>query len=915
LEQKTLLRILLFVLAVCAVVLVFSSVRFVGEDQVWLTGTGAGERELGPGLHLVRPFAEARRYDLTPSYVFSGDRRLVVALPRARRASLECTVEARLVRGAVRSLDRQYQGEVAERLLRPLVAREAARLLAADPTGAALGGASVTVADGLDRATRGLGLEIAAVSFGDVTVESGLPEDLKRVDGLKVFILGLDGFDWKIADQVAQTRDLANIDRLRREGCWGNLRSIEPMISPLVWTTIATGVTPDVHGISDFLARDAATGEDIPATSSMRSAPALWNYASLVGLTSGFVGWLATYPAEEVEGFMVSDRVAYHMFDPAWFRGRAEGSLEGLTYPAGLIDEIGPLLVRPEDVTGEVGGYIKGPVGRLGGKFDPDDPVSNLRLIISGYRTYESVTRNLYPRVRPDIGGVYFEFTDSACHLFMRYMKPAMPGVTPAEEVRYGEGVAAAYAEADRILGEILALLDERTVLLVISDHGFKSGDMRPASDSRIGHGQAIPWHRMDGVVALLGPGVKRGERLAGAGVLDIAPTVLHVLGLPVDERMPGRVLEEAFDPTWVASHPVRRTGGYDLALVGSEASPAASEADQALKDKLTSLGYVAGGNTALVNMANFYQKNGRYAEAIDVWRKLLEADPLDLGARVGLSNAYFEVGREDSASVEVARVLEADPRNMEALRSLATFHVRKGAGGEALKVAERALAVDPKDGHSHFNRGLALELLGRADEAAGEYKEAVRFAPDLAEAYANLAQIYLATGKGAEALAAARKAVDLASGQSEMHYVLGQVLDLGGSRAEALEEFSAAMKIDPRFAGAYIGAANVLLAEGRPDSAMAVCDRGLGAATGYRQYLHNIKGLALASRRDLKGAALEFREALEADPSFVPARVKLAGVLLEQGQTAEARKQLQAVLAADPSNQEARSMLERAGR
>ncbi|MFZ1947023.1 MAG: tetratricopeptide repeat protein [bacterium] len=907
-------RILLFAMSVCAVVLVFSSVRFVGEDQVWLTGAGADEREMGPGLHLVKPFAEARRYDLTSTYVFAGDRRLVTVLPRARRASLDCVVEARLERSAVRLLDRQYKGEVAERLLRPLVVREVARLLAIDPAGAALEGASGDIVDGLNRATGEFGLEIEGISFGEVTVESGLPDDLKRSDGLKVFILGLDGFDWKVVDLVARTRDLANIDRLRREGCWGNLRSVEPMISPLVWTTIATGVTPDLHGISDFLARDATTGEDIPVTSSMRSAPALWNYASLMGLTSGFVGWLATYPAEEVEGFMVSDRVAYHMFDPAWFKGRTEGSAEGLTYPADLIAEIAPLLVRPEDVTGEVGVYISGQVGRLGDKFDPDDPVSNLRLSISGYRTYENVTRSIYPRVRPDLGGVYFEFTDSACHLFMRYMKPGMPGVTPQEEARYGEGVAAAYAEADRILGEVMALLDDRTVLVIVSDHGFKSGDMRPAGDSRIGHGQAIAWHRMDGVVAFWGQGVKRGQSLAGAGVLDIAPTVLHVLGLPVDQRMPGRVLEEAFDPAWVASHPVRRSGGYDMALPGSGAVPVASEADQALKDKLASLGYVAGGNTALVNMANFYQKNGRYAEAIDVWRKLLEADPNDLGARVGLSNAYFEVGKEDSARVEVSRVLEADPRNMEALRSLATFHVRKGAGREALEVADRALAVDPEDGHSHFNRGLSLELLGRAEEAAVEYREALRSAPDLAEAYANLAQIHLAAGFGDEALAAARKAVDLASGEPEMHYVLGQALDLGGNRGEALEEFFAAMRLDPRFAGAYIGAANVLLAEGKPDSAMALCDRGLAAATGYRQYLHNIKGLALVARRDLGGAAGEFRRALEADPGFLPARVRLAAVLLEQGQTAEARKQLQAVLAADPSNQEARSMLQRAG-
>jgi tetratricopeptide (TPR) repeat protein len=110
---------------------------------------------------------------------------------------------------------------------------------------------------------------------------------------------------------------------------------------------------------------------------------------------------------------------------------------------------------------------------------------------------------------------------------------------------------------------------------------------------------------------------------------------------------MPGKVLAEAFQDDWFKAHPVRRTTAYDSLLPSGGAVAGASPADQALRDKLVSLGYVAGGNTALVNMANFYQKNGRYPEAVEVWRKLLEADPRDLGAKVGISNAYFEMGRQ----------------------------------------------------------------------------------------------------------------------------------------------------------------------------------------------------------------------------------------------------------------------------
>lgn len=905
-------------LVAAAVVLAAASVKITGEDQILLVGDGPGMRDAGSGVRLVRPFTPARKYDLAPDYRFSGEDRLAIPLKAGKSARLECTVRGRIDRGKALALFRQYGEELGRKLLQPLLVRE----LAGDARSAA--GAGRAGLDGLDAAgvagrinavTRPLGFEVVSLEAGRLAVESGLPDGLERADGFKVFILGLDGVDWKIVDLVAPAHSLPNFERLKSEGAWGNLRSQEPLVSPLIWTTMATGVSPDVHGITDFLVTDPGTGVDIPVTSTMRKVPALWNIATLFGLRSAFVGWFATYPAEEIEGVVVSDRTAYHMFDPSWLEGGRAEAPAALTYPAELLAEIQPLLVEPADVTADLGRYIHGPVGEPGARTDPDDPVSSLRLVLSGMRSYQGITLSLYPRVQPDLAGVYFEFTDSACHLFMRYMEPAQPGVTPAEAARYGDGVAAAYLDADRILGRVLDMLDDRTVLVVISDHGFKSGDIRPMSDSRIGHGQAVSWHRMDGVIALRGPAVKPGHRIVDAGVLDVAPTVLHLLGLPVGEEMPGKVLAEALDDRWAQAHPVRRTTFYQSLAPGGAAAAAATAGDQALRDKLAALGYVAGGNTALVNMANFYQKNGRYAEAIEVWKQLLEADPDDLGARVGMSNAYFETGQHDLALGGLSQVLAADPRNGEALKSQASLLVRLGRGQEALASADRALGADPQDGMSHLNRGLALELLGRPQEATAAYKEAARLAPDLAEAHANLAQMYLAGGLAAEGLSAARTAVDLAPNKPEMQYVLGQALEASGKPDEALGHFRASLRIDPAFSGAYLGAANVMLTQGKPDSAVAICARGLASTTQYLQYLHHLKGLAHLALDDFASAGAEFRSALEADRGFLPARLKLAAVYLEQGKRGDARRELEAVLAADPSNREARALLERASR
>jgi tetratricopeptide (TPR) repeat protein/predicted AlkP superfamily phosphohydrolase/phosphomutase len=911
------IRTIFVLLLVAAAALAITSIKHVGEDEVWLVGRDSESRELGSGFKILRPFASVRKYHLESTYRLAGPDRLEVPLPKGRRAGLDCAIEVRLDRGAVKSLDRQYGGEMLEKLVRPLAVREVSRELSqfADIDRVVLDSVSSGLEVGLNRALKPAGVTVTSVTLSNLIIQSSLPAGLTRVDGLKVFILGLDAFDWKIVDLVSRTRKLDNIDRVRREGTWGDLRSMEPLVSPLIWTTMATGFTPDVHGITDFLVTDPKTGDEIPVTSTMRRVPALWNIATLYGLRSGVVGWLATYPAEEIDGFVVSDRAAYHMFDPSWLEGDTAGPREGLTYPPGLLAEIQPLLVEPAQVTGDIAAYVHGPIGKVKESFDPDDPVSNLRLMIAGFRTYENIVNRLYPQLRPDLMAVYFEFTDSACHLFMPYMPPAMPGLSAADQKRYGDGVAVAYAEADRLLGEVLGMIDDETILLIISDHGFKSGDIRPMTDSRIGHGQAVAWHRINGAVALYGPHVKPGHRIVDASVIDVAPTALYMLGLPVDEDTNGKVLLDAFDDDWVASHPVRRTETYRSLFPERDIAVGASSADQALRDKLVSLGYVAGGNASLVNMANFYQRNGRYAEAIEIWKQLIQADPGDLGARIGMSNAYLEMGRPDSAVAGLADVLRIDPRNAGALSSRATIYVRRGMGQEALRAAEDALKVDPNNADFHLDRALSLDLLGRTQDAIAEYKQAVRLAPDMAEAYANLAQAYLVTGQTADALVEANKALDLGANKPEVHYTLGQALDANGRREEALSHFMTSLKLDTSFVGAYIGAANVLLAQGKRDSAIAVCDRGLATASQYKQYLHSTKGMALLALGDSKAATSEFQQALEADSKFLPARLNLARVYLDQGNTGQARKELERVLAVDPSNGEALAMLQRIGR
>src|SRR5207249_5014379 len=75
----------------------------------------------------------------------------------------------------------------------------------------------------------------------------------RRVEtGSRVVLVGIDGADWDVIDGLVARGRVPNLARLKREGAWARLRSSVPMLSPLLWTTVATGKTPDRHGINDF---------------------------------------------------------------------------------------------------------------------------------------------------------------------------------------------------------------------------------------------------------------------------------------------------------------------------------------------------------------------------------------------------------------------------------------------------------------------------------------------------------------------------------------------------------------------------------------------------------------------------------------------------------------------------------------
>jgi predicted AlkP superfamily phosphohydrolase/phosphomutase len=103
--------------------------------------------------------------------------------------------------------------------------------------------------------------------------------------------------------------------------------------------------------------------------------------------------------------------------------------------------------------------------------------------------------------------------------------------------------------------------------------------------------------HRMEGTFMAKGPGILQGTRLYALSILDVAPILVHSLGLPIPEEMEGRVPAEIFEPLYVQQHPVEVSGHADAAtlVAKGDGDPLVfdAEAEAKMAEHLRALGYI----------------------------------------------------------------------------------------------------------------------------------------------------------------------------------------------------------------------------------------------------------------------------------------------------------------------------------
>ena len=98
----------------------------------------------------------------------------------------------------------------------------------------------------------------------------------------KVLLIGWDAADWKVANPLLDQGLMPTLDDMINHGVMGNLATLRPVLSPMLWNSIATGKRPDKHGILGFMEPDPQTGGVRPTTSTSRKVKAIWPRPPLI---------------------------------------------------------------------------------------------------------------------------------------------------------------------------------------------------------------------------------------------------------------------------------------------------------------------------------------------------------------------------------------------------------------------------------------------------------------------------------------------------------------------------------------------------------------------------------------------------------------------------------------------------------
>jgi len=629
----------------------------------------------------------------------------------------------------------------------------------------------------------------------------------------RLLLAGWDSGDWKLINPLLDAGEMPGMAWLVEGGVSGNLATMEPQLSPMLWTSIATGKRAWQHGVHGFTEVDPTSGRVVPVSYASRRCKTLWEILGERGLRSHVIGWFATHGEPNPHGSIVSNMASsLRGVGPDDEPENWPTLPPGTCWPPELAEKVAPLRVSPYDLDPEE-------ILRL---FVPNaheiDQKNDPRLwflaehLAEAFSFHAQAVFAMENDPDWDFTAIYYRPLDEICHRFMPYHPPRMEGIPERDFELYRDVVNSTYRLYDLFLRRLLHFAGPDGTLMVVSDHGFHSDHLRPKFTPNVPAGITV-WHRPHGIFAARGPGLRSDELVFGAGLLDIAPTILRHFGLPTGRDMDGRVLEEAVVErrppeqieTWEAPGGIQR-----------ERLPADDFSNRALLEHFVALGYLAeipGGDAEAAAgtqrendwcLARAYMDAGRAGDALPLLESCVAGQPERTDFVQMLAMCQLQLGFLDEAEASAKRALETFGAPDRAQYLLASIALQRNQPAEAVALLESVGGMEMTDPNGLLLLVRSFVELRRWDEAAEAAKRSIAIDADNPRPYLALTRQLLHRRLYAEAAECALAAISLDFSRANAHFLLGAALAGEGKRPEALHALLTCIKLEPVFLRAY---------------------------------------------------------------------------------------------------------------
>lgn len=674
----------------------------------------------------------------------------------------------------------------------------------------------------------------------------------------KFLLIGWDAADWKVVNPLLDAGKMPNLQKLVEGGIVGNLSTLKPTYSPMLWTSIATGKRSFKHGINGFY-EPAPLGDSVrPISSYSRTTRAFWNMMTLANRRSIITGWWPSHPAEPINGIMVSNlyQRAEHNFGDPW------PEKEGLIHPVEFKEKLEDLRIHPQELDP---GLIQLFIPNLKDiNQRKDRHVQSVAKITADITNLNMATEALLKSQDWDVAAMYLDGIDHYCHGFMCFHPPQMKGVDDYLYKNYNYVIEAGYRYHDFLLGKLMNVIPEETYVMIVSDHGFHSDHLRPNHIPNEPAGPAVE-HRDVGFFAFKGPGVKKDERIYGASLLDVTPTILYSMDLPTGLDMDGKPLVNAFEnPKPISTIPSwDDIEGYD----GShpeELRLNTQESNESLK-QLVELGYIDAQDKDMAknvanakreldfNLAQSYLDAYRYLDALKILNQLLEEHPEELRYYLMKTKALIGIQKNDKAEACLQELFDQKKANVSEARKQ-MMKIRKEHGDDVNKYNYKIRKhYDELDSVSRWNHTSGKLMMATVCQNQKKYDKSLKYFQAAAKGFKDNPAFLCTWAKG---------------------------FNQAGFPRKAMIRYNKALKLDPENIAAFVGKAQVYLETGRYEDCMSTALEAIGLQFELPK-AHYLLGESLRRLKDFENAEKAFQVSVLQAPYFIVAHEGLVDIYL----------------------------------